>query len=77
LDFLGFIRPNRDFLMGYERKNKKKSTRVSGCVQNVSDALSSFLPGGGLWQGQGSIRGLRKIIADDSDYDKLNVGHVC
>jgi hypothetical protein len=23
LDFLGFIRPNRDFSMGYERKNKK------------------------------------------------------
>jgi hypothetical protein len=23
LDFLGFIRPNRDFSMGYEQKNKK------------------------------------------------------
>jgi hypothetical protein len=35
LDFLGFIRPIRDFSMGYKRKIKK-STRVSGCVQNVS-----------------------------------------
>jgi hypothetical protein len=36
LDFLGFIRPNQGFSKGYERKNKKKSTRVSSCVQNVS-----------------------------------------
>jgi hypothetical protein len=35
LDFLGFIRRNRDFSKGYGRKNKKK-TRVSSCVQNVS-----------------------------------------
>ena len=35
LDLLGFIRQNRDFSMGYERKNQKKSTRVSGCAQNV------------------------------------------
>jgi hypothetical protein len=47
LDFLGFIRPNRDFSKGYEQKNKKKSTRVSGCAQNVSRALFilSSLPG--------------------------------
>jgi hypothetical protein len=35
LDFLGFIRPNRDFSMGYGKKIKK-STRVSSCMQNVS-----------------------------------------
>ena len=33
LDFLGFIRPNRDFSMGYGEKNP---TPVSGCVRNVS-----------------------------------------
>jgi hypothetical protein len=43
LDLLGFIRPNRDFSMGCERKNKKNSTRVSGCVQDVSSAHSPIL----------------------------------
>jgi hypothetical protein len=40
LDLLGFIRPNRDFSKGYERKNKK-STRVSSCMRNVSSATHS------------------------------------
>jgi hypothetical protein len=43
LDFLGFIRPNPGFSMGYGQKNKKNRTRVSSCVQNVSnDAAPSF-----------------------------------
>jgi hypothetical protein len=29
LDFLGFIRPNRDFSMGYGEKNKKNSRLLS------------------------------------------------
>jgi hypothetical protein len=52
LDFLGFIRPNRDFSKGYERKSKKNSTRVSGCVQNVSNALFTSFIGGHVWQGR-------------------------
>jgi hypothetical protein len=45
LDLLGFIRPNRDFSKGCGQKNKKKSTRVSGCVQIVSSRsiLSFFI----------------------------------
>jgi hypothetical protein len=39
LDLLGFIRLNRGFSMGYEQKNKKKSSRVSSCVQNVSNRI--------------------------------------
>ena len=31
--------------MGYKRKNKTNSPRVSSCVQNVSNALSPFLLG--------------------------------
>jgi hypothetical protein len=42
LDLLGFIRPDRDFSMSCERKNKQ-STRVSGCVQNVSRRSSPGL----------------------------------
>jgi hypothetical protein len=44
---LAFIFANRDFSKGYGQRNKK-STRVSGCVQNVSDG--HFYPH--LWRGQ-------------------------
>jgi hypothetical protein len=45
LDLLGFIRPNRDFSIGYGRKNKK-STRVSSCMRSVSADVPLFLLGG-------------------------------
>jgi hypothetical protein len=72
LDLLGFIRPNRDFSKGYERKNKKKSTRVSGCMQNVSDGVPLLSPGRCL----GAAPGLAvefvmlRIITHDSDLRK-------
>jgi hypothetical protein len=37
LDFLGFIRPNRDFSKGYERKNKKNRL-TSQVVRKTSHA---------------------------------------
>jgi hypothetical protein len=40
LDFLGFIRPNRDFSMGYGESSKKSSGGVSRDVQNVLTARS-------------------------------------
>jgi hypothetical protein len=44
LDFLGFVRPNRDFSMGYERKNKKNRL-ASQVVCKTSQLLSlSFFP---------------------------------
>jgi hypothetical protein len=36
LDLLGFIRPNRDFSKGYERRNKKKSnSRLKLCAERL------------------------------------------
>jgi hypothetical protein len=52
LDFLGFIRPNRDFSMGYEQKNKKNplASQVV-CKTSQTDSEVSFfslrLPGAG------------------------------
>jgi hypothetical protein len=42
LDFLGFIRPNRDFSMGYERKNKKIHSRLRLCAKRLKQLLSSL-----------------------------------
>jgi hypothetical protein len=41
LDFLGFIRPNQDFSMGYT-DSKQKSDLVSNYVQNVSEGFPLF-----------------------------------
>jgi hypothetical protein len=41
LDFLGFIRPNRDFSMGYGQKNKKNRL-ASQVVCETSQAPSHF-----------------------------------
>jgi hypothetical protein len=69
LDFLGFIRPNPDFSMGYEQKNKKKSTRVSSCVQSVSSDSHLFsLPS--LAQGAALSSDLEKDITPISDFSK-------
>jgi hypothetical protein len=52
LDFLGFIRPNRDFSMGYERKNKKTDSRLKLCAKRLtrfsspSSVISAFFLGG-------------------------------
>jgi hypothetical protein len=44
LDFLGFIRPNRDFSKGYERKNKKNrlASQVVCEMSQVDASPSSF-----------------------------------
>jgi hypothetical protein len=68
LDFLGFIRPNRDFSMGYGQKNTKKSTRVSSCVQNVSGTPSPFSRC--ARQGRGLHPVNMKIIAIISEFVK-------
>jgi len=52
LDFLGFIRPNLDFSMGYEQKNKKNRLASQVVWQNVSSALFTFFIGGHVWQGR-------------------------
>jgi hypothetical protein len=41
LDLLGFIRPNRDFSMGYSGKNKKNLASISGCTPNASRSARS------------------------------------
>jgi hypothetical protein len=40
LDFLGFIRPNRDFSMGYEQKNKKIESRLKLCAKRLNPRFS-------------------------------------
>jgi hypothetical protein len=56
LDFLGFIRPNRDFSMGYARKNKKIRLASQVVVQGVSRAFrlsfSSTLGGAARQSGE-------------------------
>jgi hypothetical protein len=44
LDWLGFIRPNRDFSMGYSGKNKKTLRSRSGCISNVSATSDPRMP---------------------------------
>jgi hypothetical protein len=67
---LPFISPNRDFSMGYERRNKNIRVLVSGCVQNVSSrraqpVSNAFLisPRAGLL-GQAAIQGGRSVIGN-------------
>jgi hypothetical protein len=60
LDFLGFIRPNQDFSMGYEQKNKKKSTPVSVCAKTSQGAFHPFLPRPARRARRGSSPRLRK-----------------
>jgi hypothetical protein len=71
LDLFGFIRPNRDFSKGSERKIKK-SARVSSCVQNVSSAcLATFtasLPWRRLDSGEWEI--MEDHIPHNSDFRK-------
>jgi hypothetical protein len=43
LDFLGFIRPNRGFSMGYDEKNKKKRL-ASQVVCKTSQTHPAVLP---------------------------------
>jgi hypothetical protein len=43
LDFLGFIRPNRDLSMGYERKNKKIDSRLKLCAKRLKRYFHPFL----------------------------------
>jgi hypothetical protein len=43
LDFLGFIRPNRDFSMGYEQKNKKIDSRLRLCAKRLRSIPTSLL----------------------------------
>jgi hypothetical protein len=40
LDFLGFIRPNRDFSMGCEQKNKKIDSRLKLCAKRLNPCLA-------------------------------------
>jgi hypothetical protein len=44
LDFLGFIRPNRDFSMRYGRKNKKIGSRLRLCAKRLKRTFHPFLP---------------------------------
>jgi hypothetical protein len=71
LDFLGFIRPNRDFSKGYEQKNKKnrlasqvvcKTSHAS--MRSLSQAFSPYLPQRGL------VRRLGKDITPISEIVK-------
>jgi hypothetical protein len=44
LVFLGFIRPNRGFSMGYERKNKKMGSRLKLCAKSLKRLSGHFSP---------------------------------
>jgi hypothetical protein len=46
LDFLGFIRPNRDFSKGYGQKNKKNRLASQVVCKTSQTALLSLLDGG-------------------------------
>jgi hypothetical protein len=45
LDFLGFIRPNRDFSMGYDGKNKKIDSRLKLYARRLKPLFHAFLLG--------------------------------
>jgi hypothetical protein len=53
LDFLGFIRPNRDFSKGCEQKNKKNRIASQVVCKTSQTDLPLFLPstGGLAWRG--------------------------
>jgi hypothetical protein len=64
LDFLGFVRPNRDFSKGYERKIKKIDSRLRLCAKrlkplhmllSIPRSLSSLDAGGGPRSGHQKI----------------------
>jgi len=73
LDLLGFIRPNRDFSMGYG-ESKQKNPVASQTLRQMSQMhfplfLLSFLLGPAAWQsGLDSVIGKR--LAQNSDYGK-------
>jgi hypothetical protein len=49
LDFLGVVRPNRDFSKGYGQKNKKIDSRLRLCairLKAISHPFSSLSAGG-------------------------------
>jgi hypothetical protein len=61
LDFLGFIRPNRDFSMGYEQKNKKNRLAYQVVCKTSQAHLSLVSPSAGARLARrGSSRRLRK-----------------
>jgi hypothetical protein len=49
LDLLGFIRPNRDFSMGYEQKNKKIDSRLKLYAKRLNPPRHSLPRFRGLW----------------------------
>jgi hypothetical protein len=73
LDFLGFIRPKRDFPMGYGRKNKKNRL-ASQVVCETSQRTPLPLQPNAFSKGPGLIRRLGKGIARIFDFrNKMHV----
>jgi hypothetical protein len=63
LDFLGFIRPNRDFSKGYEKKIKKIDSRLKLCAKRLKRSFSPFSRP--LWA-QPGIGGCEFVIVEGS-----------
>ena len=72
MDFLGFIRPNRDFSMGYEQKNKKNRLASQVVCKTSQTAVSVLSPGGrpGEAPELAAEFVMPKMITHDSDLRK-------
>jgi hypothetical protein len=61
LDFLGFVRPNRDFSKGCEQKNKKNQLASQVVCKTSQTDLPLFLPSTGGLAGSGFGSGMKRV----------------